>query len=239
MRTRRALLLIADIGASTEYMQFPRSTLGHAEAATTRMLGKVVDAARGFDLIEIEGDAAFLSREADALDGDAALAAATKAAVAMHRAFHMERRLVERNLCPCDSCTQTQGLKLKFVAHVGEVATQTIKRRRKLVGIDVIFVHRLLKNPVPVAEYLLVSEDLYRNGGTVPSDPGMQEVAQDLEGIGPVHTYFMDVEDIAAPLAPLADPSWSRRIGGTFGMVGRGLPYILGRRRPPSPPSVG
>ena len=41
----------------------------------------------------------------------------------------LHRRLVERNLCPCDSCAQTKDLKLKFVAHVGEVATQTIKRR--------------------------------------------------------------------------------------------------------------
>ncbi len=80
----------------------------------------------------------------------------------MHRAFHAQRRLVELNMCPCGSCTQTSDLKLKFVAHVGEVATQTIKRRRKLVGMDVIFVHRLLKNPVPVPEYVLVSEDLYR-----------------------------------------------------------------------------
>ena len=79
MATRRALLLIADIGGYTEYMQFHRSVLGHAEAATTRMLDKVVDAARGFDLIEIEGDAAFLSRDADALDGPAALAAVTQA----------------------------------------------------------------------------------------------------------------------------------------------------------------
>src|SRR3954454_5034903 len=229
MRTRRALLLIADIGASTEYMQFPRSTLGHAEAATTRMLGKVVDAARGFDLIEIEGDAAFLSREADRLDGSAALAAATEAAVAMHRAFHTERRLVERNLCPCDSCAQTQKLKLKFVAHVGEVATQTIKRRRKLIGIDVIFVHRLLKNPVQVPEYVLLSEDLYRGGGTSPPEHRMHEISQDLEGIGPVRTYFVEVEDIAAPVASLPAPSWPRRIGGTFAMVGRGLPYVLGR----------
>src|SRR3954469_20170646 len=144
MATRRALLLIADIGGYTEYMQFHRSMLGHAEAATTRMLEKVVDAAGDFDLIEIEGDAAFLSRDADAQDGGANLAAITDAAVAMHRAFHRERRLVEQNLCPCDSCKQTEDLKLKFVAHVGEVATQTIKRRRKLIGMDVIFVHRLL-----------------------------------------------------------------------------------------------
>src|SRR5215216_6819161 len=141
---KRALLLIADIGGYTEYMQFHRTLLGHAEAATTRLFEKVVDAARDFDLIEIEGDAAFLSREADTLDGGARLAAVTEAAVAMHRAFHVERRLVERNLCPCDSCTQTTDLKLKFVAHVGEVAIQKIKRRRKLIGMDVIFVHRLL-----------------------------------------------------------------------------------------------
>src|SRR5215210_6995682 len=191
MATRRALLLIADIGGYTEYMQFHRSVLGHAEAATSRMLDKVVRAARGFDLIEIEGDAAFLSREVDGMDGPATLGSVTQAATAMHRAFHEQRRLIELNMCPCGSCTKTSALKLKFVAHVGEVATQTIKRRRKLVGMDVIYVHRLLKNPVHVPEYVLVSEDLYRDGGT----PAMQEIAQDLEGIGPVRTYFMDVED--------------------------------------------
>jgi hypothetical protein len=133
-------------------------------------------------------------------------------------------------MCPCGSCTQTSELKLKFVAHVGEVATQTIKRRRKLVGMDVIYVHRLLKNPVQVPEYVLVSEDIYRNGGTASPEPVMQEIAQDLEGIGPVRTWFLDVEDIAAPLGPLRDPTWPQRIGGTFGMVGRGLPHILRRR---------
>jgi hypothetical protein len=230
MATRRALLLIADIGGYTEYMQYHRSILGHAEAATNRMLDKVVGAARGFDLIEIEGDAAFLSREIDGMDGPATLVTVTQAAIAMHRAFHEQRRLIELNMCPCGSCTQTSALTLKFVAHVGEVATQTIKRRRKLVGIDVIYVHRLLKNPVQVPEYVLVSEELYR-GGTAPSEPAMQELTQELEGIGPVRTYVMDVGDIAAPLASLPDPSWPRRIGGTLGMVGRGLPYIVRRRR--------
>jgi hypothetical protein len=233
MATRRALLLIADIGGYTEYMQFHRSILGHAEAVTSRMLDKVVDAARDFDLIEIEGDAAFLSRDADGLDGPATLSAITRAAVAMHRAFHEQRRLVERNMCPCGSCTQTSALRLKFVAHVGEVATQTIKRRRKLVGMAVIYVHRLLKNPVQVPEYVLVSEELYRSGGTARSGPALREIAQDLEGIGPVRTYFMDVQDIAGPPPPLPDPSLPRRLGGTVGMVGRGLPYILHLRRPP------
>src|SRR3954470_1950075 len=204
-------------------MQSHRTLLGHAEAATTRMLEKVVDAARGFDLIEIEGDAAFLSRGADTLDGSAALTAITEVAVAMHRAFHAERQLVQRNLCPCDSCAQTSELKLKFVAHVGEVATQKIKRRRKLIGMDVIYVHRLLKNPVEVPEYVLFSEDLFRSGGTTPSDDHAHAVSQDLEGIGAVRAYYVDVADIAGSLPPVPEPRWSRRFGATVGILGRGV----------------
>jgi hypothetical protein len=101
---------------------------------------------------------------------------------------------------------------------------------------DVILVHRLLKNAVGVPVYLLVSHELHRGA---PSEPAMQEIAHDLEGIGPVRTYFLDIEDIAAPLAALPDPSWPRRIGGTFGMVGWGLPYIIGRRRPRSAAAAG
>jgi hypothetical protein len=229
--TRRALLLIADIGGYTEYMQSHRSVLGHAEAATRRMLAKVVDAAPDFDLIEVEGDATFLSRDADGLDGPATLSAVTRSAVAMHRAFHEERRLVERNVCPCKSCTQTSGLRLKFVAHVGDVATQTIKRRKKLVGLDVIYVHRMLKNSVTVPEYVLVSDDLYRNGGTASSELVIHEIAQDLEGVGRVDTYFVNIADLPAPPAPIPDPSWRRRMGCTVGMVVRGLPHVLVRGR--------
>lgn len=230
MPTGRALLLIADIGGYTEYMQFHRSVLGHAEAATARMLDRIVDAARGFKLIEIEGDAAFLSRDAAALDGPGALAAVTDATVAMHRAFHTERRFIELNMCPCGSCKQTNGLKLKFVAHVGEVATQTIRRREKLVGMDVIYVHRLLKNPVTVPEYLLVSDELLTGGGTAADGLSTHAVTMDLEGIGGVQTHFVDVQDLASQV-PVPEPSWPQRIGGTFAMVGRGLPHIVRRRR--------
>ena len=229
MKTRRVLLLIADIGGYTSYMQSHRSVLGHAEAATTRLLKQVIGAARGFDVIEIEGDAAFLSRDADGLDEAAALAVVKDAAVAMHRAFHAERHLVERNLCPCESCTATSELKLKFVAHVGEVAVQTIKRRRKLVGMDVIFVHRLLKNSVPVPEYVLLSEELLGAGAAASEG---KAITMDLEGIGTVTTYYLDVSDLSGAAGPLPEPSGLQRLGGTLGMVGRGLPYALRLRRP-------
>ena len=230
MASERALLLIADIGGYTEYMRVHRMSLAHAEVNTARLLEAVIDAAGDFDLIEIEGDAAFLSRQADTLDRDATVAAMTQAVVGMHRAFHRERRYVATNLCPCDGCVQADNLKLKFVAHIGEVATQTIRNRRKLVGIDVILVHRLLKNSVQAPEYFLFSDELYRSGGASLSDR-MHEVSHDLEGIGPVQTYFVDIADVAGSLPPMPDPGWLGRLGRTVDVAGRGLPYMLGLRR--------
>ncbi len=67
MTSEPSLLLIADIGGYTDYMRTHRMSLAHAEVNTARLLEKVIDAAPDFELIEIEGDAAFLSRRADAL----------------------------------------------------------------------------------------------------------------------------------------------------------------------------
>jgi len=224
------LLVIADIGGYTEYMRTHRMSLAHAEVNTARLLEKVIDAVPEFDLIEIEGDAAFLSLDVGSMDDGAAIEATTRAAVAMYRAFHLERQYVAANLCPCDGCEQAENLKLKFVAHVGEVATQTIRDRRKLVGLDVIIVHRLLKNSVEAPEYVLISEELYRTGGAALSDR-VEEVPHDLEGIGRVLTYVTDIEDVAGPLPPLPDPRWLGRIGRTLDVAGRGMPYMLGLRR--------
>ena len=229
MGSERALLLIADIGGYTAYMRTHRMSLAHAEVNTARMLEAVIDAAGDFELIEIEGDAAFLSRRADSLDAAATAAVLTKAVAGMHRAFHRERQYVVANLCPCDACEQANNLKLKFVAHVGEVATQTIRDRRKLVGIDVILVHRLLKNPVQAPEYLLFSEALYRNGGDA-FDP-VQQIEQDMEGIGPVRTYVANIDAVAGSLPPLPKPSLLGRLTTTVYVAGRGMPYMLGLRR--------
>lgn len=230
MDSGRAVLLIADIGGYTEYMSTHRMSLAHAEVNTARMLEKMIDAAPGFDLIEIEGDAAFLSRQAGNGDAEPAIAAILEAAVAMHRAFHEERQYVAANLCPCTGCKGAADLKLKFVAHVGEVATQTIRDRIKLVGIDVILVHRLLKNPVGIPEYVLLSEDLYRTGAhAVPQPVG--EVAPDLEGFGTVRAYFVDVGALDDPLPPIPPPSWPGRLGRTAIAAGKGLPAMIGLRR--------
>ena len=229
MASGRSLLLIADIGGYTAYMGSHRMSLAHAEVNTARLLETVIDAAPGFELIEVEGDAAFLAREADGPDGDATVAQTLQAAMSMHRAFHLERQYVATNLCPCKGCSQANDLKLKFVVHIGEVATQTIRKRRKLVGIDVIHVHRMLKNPVDVPEYVLFSEEFYGTANAPLPGP-VHEVSQDLEGIGSSRAYFVDVADLPAS-APLPGPTFLGRVGRTLAVAASGTPYMLGLRR--------
>src|SRR5205814_10537963 len=134
----------------------------------------------------------------DTADRDrSALSTAAQRAVAMHRAFHAQQEhLIARNMCGCDGCSQAGKLKVKFVAHVGEVGSQAIGRRKQLVGVDVIVVHRMLKNSVPVPEYLLVSEPLYERG-----DPTITEranaIEEEFEGLGETRVYFVDMGEIA------------------------------------------
>ena len=229
MTSERAALLIADIGGYTEYMSTHRMSLAHAEVNTARILDKMIAAARGYNLVEIEGDAAFLSRKADRHDAETTIADILRTAVAMHQAFHLEREYVAKNLCPCGGCKEAGNLKLKFVAHIGDVATQTIRGRMKLVGIDVIHVHRLLKNSVPIPEYVLLSEELYSTDPSALPGP-VHEISPDLEGIGPVRAYFVDVGDLD-PLPPARRPPWGARLGSTFAAVGQGLPYMLGLKQ--------
>src|SRR5439155_1454926 len=83
-------------------------------------------------------------------------------AATMHRAFHTEQaRLMSLNVCLCDACGQTGDLAVKFVAHLGEIAVEETRRGTQLAGVDVILVHRLLKNDVPAAEYVLMTDAVH------------------------------------------------------------------------------
>src|SRR5919206_1791511 len=126
----RALLLIADIGGYTQFMKLPRMSLAHAQENTTRLLGALVDAAPRLELVNVEGDAAFLAvyepRDEEVAPALAGLAAA------MHRSFHERRLRMAQNYCPCEACEQLDDLTVKFVAYIGDVVKQTVAGRTTL-----------------------------------------------------------------------------------------------------------
>src|SRR4029450_4134978 len=146
---RQALLVIADIRGYTPLMNAPWPSLAHAQDVVARLLEAVIDAAPSLTPLEIEGDAAFFYAWAEGTES-AAPGRLIEHIVGRHRAVRgCPQQITTRNTCRCEGCRQTGRLRVKFVAHVGEVAVQRVKQSVKLAGLDVILVHRTLKAPVP------------------------------------------------------------------------------------------
>jgi Protein of unknown function (DUF2652) len=231
MAVGRALLVIADIRGYTPFMRLHRTSLAHAQDVVARLLEAMIDAAPHLTLLEIEGDAAFLyAWTAEDREG-ATVQAGVDQMVAMHRAFHACQQHIDVvNTCRCDGCRQAGQLRVKFVAHLGDVAVQRVKRSAKLVGLDVILVHRMLKNSVPISEYLLLSEAAFQRVDDRLQSRG-RALAQELEGLGIVPTYFMDLAEIAGDAPPKPRVTALATFRENCGVVLRSLPYLLGLKR--------
>jgi hypothetical protein len=225
------LLLIADIAGYTRFMRLHRTSLVHAQQIIASLLEAVIDAASpGLRLAKLEGDAAFFYlRVPSGATLDPALVAGHTAAI--YRAFHARTAEFKVNtLCPCDGCQQVGDLKIKLVGHFGGVSLQKVKRLTELAGVDVIVVHRMLKNDVPVPEYLLMTEPVY----TLLDAPLRERAAPhalELDDLGATQAYYLDLAswtDAPAPPRKLPLPT---RVARLLAFTWRTLPYSLGLRK--------
>jgi hypothetical protein len=139
-------------------MQWNRMHLAHAQQTVAALLEAIIDAGTDLKLAKLEGDAAFFW----APGGDANRLVCDRVARMRHAFLDCRKRLQQDHNCDCESCSQMDNLSLKFVAHEGEVAEQKVKRHVELAGLDVILVHRMLKNEVPVSEYVLMTDAVER-----------------------------------------------------------------------------
>ena len=225
---RQALLVIADIRGYTPFMKAHWTSLAHAQDVVARLLEAVIDAAPSLTPLEIEGDAAFFYAWVEGAERPAPRL--LEHIVAMHRAFHAcQQEITTLNTCRCEGCRQTGRLRVKFVAHVGEVAVQRVKQSTKLAGLGVILVHRMLKAPVPVPEYLLLSDALFHAAGR---DVHGRHIEEELPGLGPTAMHWVDLSEIAADLPPSSPVTRLAQARENFGVIRRSLPYLLGLRRP-------
>jgi hypothetical protein len=225
MAIQRAVLLIADIGGYTNYMQWNRMHLAHAQQAVANLLESVIDAGKGLKLAKLEGDAAFFW----APGGDAKVLVCERLSD-MRRSFLARREKMKTAIaCDCDSCAQLDSLSLKFVAHEGEVAQQKVKRHAELAGVDVILVHRMLKNDVPVPEYVLMTDPVADR-----LDEQMRGLCSPLthnfDGIGETATYYLDLA-VSAVAPDVPEPSYGSRLASRVKFETAALPYILGIKK--------
>lgn len=142
---------------------------------------------------------------------------------------HAARADQKDHPCDCKSCEQRDNLSIKFVAHEGEVAEQKVKRNVELAGVDVILVHRMLKNEVPVSEYLFMTDVVAQC-----LDESVRKLAtpltHDFEGIGETSTHYIDLATSDMPPA-VPDHSFFGLLWADVKFEWHALPYLLGFKK--------
>ncbi|TYA74150.1 DUF2652 domain-containing protein [Seonamhaeicola marinus] len=158
---QKALLFIPDISGFTEFVH--HTSITHSRHIIAELLELLIDTnPMHLELAEIEGDALFLYKLQDKVD----IKLIEKQVEEMYLAFHTHLKRYEyQRICQCGACTSAYNLQLKFVIHYGEIEFIKIKDSEKPYGSNVIQIHRLLKNEVPVNEYALFTESVNSTQG--------------------------------------------------------------------------
>ncbi len=230
MSIQPTLLMIADIAGYTRFMKFHYMSLIHAQDIVAKLLEAIIDAAPALRLAKLEGDAAFFYLPS-ASDGNFDPALVAGQAAAIYQAFHARAADLRTNtLCPCDGCTQAGDLKIKLVGHVGAVAVQKVKRMTELAGVDVIVVHRMLKNDVPLPEYLLVTKPVYEMLDA-PLRERASNVSLEMDDLGSAQAYYVDLRDCSDALPSATKLPVHARLARHVKLICRSVPYILGLRK--------
>lgn len=155
----QGMLLIPDISGYTEFLN--EVEIIHGSHIVSELLEVLIrENTLGLTLNEVEGDALLFFR----IGAPPAFATLMEQVRRWFLAFHARLNVLRRDTyCTCGACNHIGHMTLKVVAHYGEVALHQVgPSRRKMIGRDVVLTHRLLKNTIPIHEYLLLSESLFR-----------------------------------------------------------------------------
>jgi hypothetical protein len=193
------LLLIPDISGFTQFVS--EVEISHSKHIISDLLELLIDSDRlKLELCEVEGDALFYYKQGDI----PAFAALLDQVSHWSRSFHSRLRLLERdNYCSCGACQGLSNLGLKVVGHCGEFSTYAVKKRVKLIGEDVILVHRMLKNAIAGRDYALFSRSLTDRIGTERArNAGFQEHRETYETFGEISMDYLDLSAVIADTPP-------------------------------------
>ncbi len=158
---KQSFIFIPDISGFTDFVN--ATEISHSRHIISELLGLIIDSNRlDMDVSEVEGDAVLFYKFGDVPKPEKVLEQAEN----MFVEFHTHLRQYETHrICQCGACSSASGLTLKMVAHAGELDKISIRGHEKLHGSDLIMAHRLLKNDVPIHEYLLMTEPVIHGNG--------------------------------------------------------------------------
>ena len=228
--SRNVILLIADISGYTRFLRLHALANSHARQIVARLLRALVDASHApLKLAEVEGDAVFFYADTSRKN----VAEEVKAQILrFYRAFEREIKALEKvTACACEACANVGQLKLKQVMHTGEVSIERIGQFEKLLGLDVILVHRMLKNTVPAHDYLMMTERAFEACTDFFSVEPERRV-EPLDGIGDTNMVVFYQSHLGPLLQQSADAAPSPPLGELIRwklkMHGRTIKELLG-----------
>ncbi|MBI3992564.1 MAG: DUF2652 domain-containing protein [Candidatus Lambdaproteobacteria bacterium] len=192
------LLLLPDISGFTEFVSAVE--ISHSQHVINNLLELLLSHNQlALELSEIEGDALFFYRRGD----PPALAEFNGQIDVWINAFHARLKRLQRDTyCKCGACQSIGNLGLKVVGHWGEFALNVLHNKSQVVGRDVILVHRMLKNSLPLREYALLSHALLERLAAEPG--GFAAHREAYEVLGEVGMGYVDLSHVRAqvPVPP-------------------------------------
>ena len=228
--SRNVILLIADISGYTRFLRLHALANSHARQIVARLLRALVDTSQApLKLAEVEGDAVFFYADAS---GRNAADQVQSQILRFYRVFEREIEALEKvTACACEACANVGQLKLKQVMHTGDVSIERIGQFEKLLGLDVILVHRMLKNSVPAHDYLMMTERAFDTcADFFPTEP--ERRVEPLDGIGDTNMVVFYRNDLAPLLEQTSvsapAPTVRDTIRWKLKMHGRTIKELLG-----------
>jgi len=201
------MLIIADISGYTRYMTANAKTLAHSQAIITELIKAIINQIElPLEVAKLEGDAVFLfcRKRNPAQPWPEAKKMIGKNLLVLFDMFSQKINELSRSThCHCHACASIASLRLKLVVHSGQALFHRVFHFVELAGVDVILVHRLLKNSVNASQYLLLTEAA-RDDVEFPEQIQLSRGSEAYEDIGPVQTliYLPGAQPAAVDASP-------------------------------------
>ena len=198
MKAEPTLICIPDISGFTQFMREANFDL--TAQVIPALLNEIIYANTiNLQVSEIEGDAVLFFRSGE-LPGLGELVDQCKT---FYKEFYKRiDKLYKEHKKEEDASSISEILGLKIILHYGEeIAMVPIGNRIKLMGEDVITAHRMLKNDIPIDEYIVFSEKVY---GKFEEDEfakicNWSEIHQghlDIEHLGVLNYRYINLEPL-------------------------------------------
>jgi hypothetical protein len=213
------MLIIADISGYTRYMTANAKTLAHSQAIITELIKSIINQIElPLEVAKLEGDAVFLfcRKQNPAQPWPQAKKMIGQNLLALFRLFSQKIDELSRSThCHCHACAGITSLRLKLVVHSGEALFHRVFNFVELAGVDVIIVHRLLKNSVEADQYLLLTEAA-RDDVEFPEQIRLRSTTEDYEDLGRIKALVY--QPGAPPVAASASTgkSYASRFGSSW-----------------------